>query len=60
MQWPGVGEEREDRDAFQAALGMAFFDPVAGRRHPLLRGAAADEVDRNFPVASTTGKALLR
>jgi len=53
-----VGEGRPDQDAFQAALGMALFDPAVASSHPLLRGAASEELGRNFPVDSALGRVL--
>lgn len=53
-----VGEDRPDRDAFQAALGMVLFDPAVASRHPLLRETASDELGRNLPVDSTLGRVL--
>merc|ERR1719265_1464886 len=43
-----VGEGRPDQDAFQAALGMALFDPAVAANNPLLQGAASEELGRSL------------
>ncbi|CAE8625957.1 unnamed protein product [Polarella glacialis] len=55
-----VGNDHPERDAFQAALGMALFDPSVATSHPLLRGAAAQQemAMGSFPIDSKMGMIL--
>lgn len=54
-----IGQDREDRDEFQAALGMALFDPRVLSKHPLLRGEQAQqELSQSIPAQSAVGKVL--
>merc|ERR1712060_821619 len=52
------GPQDSDGDAFLAALGMALFDPAAGKRNPHLQGDRLEQLGRSFPAGSGVGKVL--